>query len=147
MSGKDHRTLGLANHLGCLLELGGVPHGVGVVSRDVHRLGVLELRKLLLEIRDLQESKKPEPTDREKLKDKLKQLEPYQKGEWLHRDGTPNYPRDLTLGQYKAGGEPEQLYVRIMLGIPGTPMPASSNQPQAEIFALIHFLRTLPSEK
>jgi len=59
-------------------------------------------------------------------------------------DGTPNTPRDLTRGLYKAGGEPEQLYARIMLGIPGTPMPASNTQPQAEIFDLIAYLRSLP---
>ncbi len=58
-------------------------------------------------------------------------------------DGTPNFPRDLTTGQYKGGGEPEQLYARIMLGIPGTPMPSSSNQPQADIFDLIHFVQSL----
>jgi mono/diheme cytochrome c family protein len=100
---------------------------------------VVELRKLLAEIHDLQ----GQSNDPEKLKGKLKLLEPYQKGEWLQSNGTPNYPRDLTLGQYKAGGEPEQLYARIMLGIPGTPMPSSANQPQADIFDLIHFVQTL----
>ena len=61
-----------------------------------------------------------------------------------NEDGTPNFPRDLTKGLYKAGGEPADLYARIMLGIPGTPMPANSNQPQAEIFDLINYLRSLP---
>jgi mono/diheme cytochrome c family protein len=41
-------------------------------------------------------------------------------------DGMPTRPRDLTRGFFKGGPEPQQLYARIMLGIPGTPMPASS---------------------
>lgn len=60
-------------------------------------------------------------------------------------DGTPNVPRDLTLGLYKGGGEPEQLYARIKLGIPGTPMPAADEkQTPEEIIALVHFLQSLP---
>ncbi len=58
-------------------------------------------------------------------------------------DGTPNKPRDLTMGIFKGGGEPERLYARIMLGIPGTPMPASNTQPQAEILDLIAYVRSL----
>jgi mono/diheme cytochrome c family protein len=61
-------------------------------------------------------------------------------------DGTPNFPRDLTLGLFKGGSEPADLYTRIMLGIPGTPMPASNNQPQADIIDLIQYLRTLPKQ-
>ena len=42
-------------------------------------------------------------------------------------DGTPARPRDLTRGIFKGGREREQLYARIMLGLPGSPMPSSRN--------------------
>lgn len=58
-------------------------------------------------------------------------------------DGTVNIPRDLTLGLYKAGGEPAQLYLRIRLGIPGTPMPATDHLSDGEVADLIHFVRSL----
>jgi cytochrome c oxidase cbb3-type subunit 2 len=45
---------------------------------------------------------------------------------FLNDDGSPARPRDLTLGLYKGGGDKEHLYARVLLGIPGTPMPAAS---------------------
>jgi mono/diheme cytochrome c family protein len=41
-------------------------------------------------------------------------------------NGTPTRPRDLTRGIFKGGRDPLQLYARIMLGMPGSPMPASN---------------------
>lgn len=58
-------------------------------------------------------------------------------------DGTPNIPRDLTQGLYKAGGEPERLYARIRLGIPGTPMPATDSISPEETIDLVLFLQSL----
>jgi mono/diheme cytochrome c family protein len=60
-------------------------------------------------------------------------------------DGTPAYPRDLTAGIYKGGGDVESLYARIRLGIPGTPMPASeaSSVSEADMADLIHFVQSL----
>jgi mono/diheme cytochrome c family protein len=40
-------------------------------------------------------------------------------------EGRPTRPRDLTTGVFKSSPEPEQLYRRILLGMPGTPMPAN----------------------
>jgi mono/diheme cytochrome c family protein len=61
----------------------------------------------------------------------------------VNENGTPAKPRDLTQGLYKGGGEPEQLYARIVLGIPGTPMPASGNLSPQDVEALIAYVRSL----
>jgi mono/diheme cytochrome c family protein len=58
-------------------------------------------------------------------------------------NGTPARPRNLTLGLYKYGGEPHSLYVRLRLGIPGTPMPASPTLTDEQVFDLIHYVKSL----
>lgn len=58
-------------------------------------------------------------------------------------NGTPARPRNLTLGLYKYGGEPASLYVRLRLGLPGTPMPASPKLSDAEVFDLVHYVKSL----
>ncbi len=58
-------------------------------------------------------------------------------------NGTPTRPRNLTLGLYKYGGEPPSLYVRVRLGIPGTPMPASPTLTDAQVFDLISYVKSL----
>jgi len=40
-------------------------------------------------------------------------------------DGLPTRPRDLTRGFFKGGRDFKQVYSRIMLGMPGSPMPGS----------------------
>ncbi|HET6572125.1 MAG TPA: c-type cytochrome [Fimbriiglobus sp.] len=61
----------------------------------------------------------------------------------VNENGTPAHPRDLTQGLYKGGGESEDLYARIVLGIPGTPMPASGNLSPQDVQALIAYIRSL----
>ena len=61
-------------------------------------------------------------------------------------DGFPTRPRDLTRGIYKGGPDPESFYRRISLGMPGTPMPASTNLKPAEIVDLLTFLRSLSTD-
>lgn len=61
-------------------------------------------------------------------------------------DGSPNKPRDLTLGLFKGGAEPERIYTRIMLGMPGTPMPASNNLPPQDIQDLLRYVLTLSKD-
>lgn len=39
--------------------------------------------------------------------------------------GRPTRPRDLTAGIYKGSPEPEEIYRRIVAGLPGSPMPMS----------------------
>jgi mono/diheme cytochrome c family protein len=59
-------------------------------------------------------------------------------------DGTPTRPRDFTRGIFKGGRDPRQLYARIMLGMPGSPMPASlSVLPPAEIGDIVQFILSL----
>lgn len=60
-----------------------------------------------------------------------------------NENGTPARPRDLTRGVFKGGREPELLYARIMLGMPGTPMPASNTLPKQDVEALIQYVLTL----
>lgn len=60
-----------------------------------------------------------------------------------NENGHPTRPRDLTSGSYKGGGTPERLYVRLAVGLPGTPMPASATLKPNEICDLVHFVRSL----
>lgn len=57
--------------------------------------------------------------------------------------GMPTRPRDFTRGVFKGGREREQLYARILLGVPGTPMPASANFKPAEVGDLINYIQSL----
>ncbi|HVK07498.1 MAG TPA: c-type cytochrome [Gemmataceae bacterium] len=57
--------------------------------------------------------------------------------------GRPTRPRNLANGRYKGGGTPERLYVRLAVGMPGTPMPASATLKPNEICDLVHYVRSL----
>jgi mono/diheme cytochrome c family protein len=57
-------------------------------------------------------------------------------------NGTLAYPRDLTAGVYKGGPEPEHVYRRIYLGIPGTPMKAFGKEATPdEIVDLVYYVK------
>lgn len=58
-------------------------------------------------------------------------------------DGSPTRPRDLTAGVFKGGRTPERVYARIMLGMPGTPMPASGNLPPQDVKDLVDYVLSL----
>jgi mono/diheme cytochrome c family protein len=58
-------------------------------------------------------------------------------------DGWPTRPRDFTSGVFKGGAEPAKLYARIVVGMPGTPMPACSHLKPAELGDLINYVRSL----
>lgn len=68
------------------------------------------------------------------------------------KNGTQVAIRDLTSGVFKSGGEPEDLYVRLRLGIPGHPesgismVPVDKSIPDADVFALIHYVRSLKGQ-
>ena len=57
--------------------------------------------------------------------------------------GMPIHPRDFTRGIFKGGREPQQLYARIALGMPGSPMPASPQLKPEEIGDLVNFVLSL----
>lgn len=56
---------------------------------------------------------------------------------------TPARPRDLTAGVYKADGDAADIYRRIRLGIPGTPMPATVDLSPTNVADLIHYVQSL----
>lgn len=61
----------------------------------------------------------------------------------LDEEGRPTLPRDLVHDPMKGGLDPESLYRRIRLGMPGTPHPASPMLSAAEYIALVHFCLSL----
>jgi mono/diheme cytochrome c family protein len=62
-------------------------------------------------------------------------------------DGNPIPVRDFTGGQFRGGGEREDLYYRFVTGMDGTPMPAFRDQIQgADRWALVDFVRSLRVE-
>ena len=60
-----------------------------------------------------------------------------------NENGRPTRPRDLARGVYKGGGEPDRLFARLSLGMPGTPMPDLRILPPADRADLVHFVRSL----
>lgn len=57
--------------------------------------------------------------------------------------GVPIRPRDFTRGIFKSGREKDQLYARVMNGMPGTPMPGLPNTPPADIVDLVNHVLSL----
>ncbi len=62
-------------------------------------------------------------------------------------DNIPIRPRDLTTGVFKGSPEPEHLYRRIVHGIPATPMPENPMLMGDDIWHLVHFVRSLSSDR
>lgn len=61
--------------------------------------------------------------------------------------GFPLRPRDLTSGLFKGSSTSEELYYRLALGIPGTPMPSYKDAfTQEQIWDLVHYIQTLSPE-
>ena len=59
-------------------------------------------------------------------------------------DGRPTRPRDLTHGVYKGGGTKADLYARLVLGVPGTPMPASTTLKPNEVQDVLNYVISMP---
>ena len=64
----------------------------------------------------------------------------------LDDEGLPTSARDYTRGIFKGGHDPASLYRRIADGMPGTPMPATSQATPEQMIDLVHFLRSLSDE-
>ncbi|MBI3469528.1 MAG: c-type cytochrome [Planctomycetes bacterium] len=58
----------------------------------------------------------------------------------------PTAPRDFTLGIFKGGHDPASLYRRIAYGMPGTPMPSSSQLSAEQMMDLVHYIRSMSTE-
>lgn len=61
-------------------------------------------------------------------------------------EGYPARPRNLVWEEFKGGRDPASLFVRIRLGLPGTPMAANPNLSDQQLSALVHFCRSLSRE-
>jgi len=55
----------------------------------------------------------------------------------------PTRARDLAHEPFRGGHEPEAVYRRILLGMPGTPHPASKNLTSEQMIALVHYCRSI----
>jgi mono/diheme cytochrome c family protein len=59
--------------------------------------------------------------------------------------GSQARPANLTLGVYRGGNRPLDLFRRVHSGIKGTPMPAqSTNLTEDEIWDLVNYVKALP---
>lgn len=59
-------------------------------------------------------------------------------------DGNPIVPANLQAGVFKGGNEPEDIWLRIQLGIDGTPMPSfGRNLSVVDSWALVDFVMEL----
>lgn len=62
-------------------------------------------------------------------------------------EGLPSTARDLTKGIFKGNPDEVSIYRRTQTGIPGTPMPATSQMTHDEISSLVHYVLSLSDEK
>lgn len=63
-----------------------------------------------------------------------------------NEEGYPTRPRNLVWEEFKGGTDPPSIFVRIRLGLPGTPMVANPNLSEQELAALVHHVRSLARE-
>lgn len=61
-------------------------------------------------------------------------------------EGYPTRPRNLVWEEFKGAPDLPSLYVRIRLGLPGTPMAANPNLSQQDLVSLVHYVRSLGRE-
>jgi len=67
--------------------------------------------------------------------------------EQVDSKGYPTRPRDLTAGVFKGSPEPDQVYRRLVAGLPGSPMPQNAYLHGADAWHLTHFVRELSSDE
>ncbi|MGL6073295.1 MAG: c-type cytochrome [Fimbriiglobus sp.] len=65
----------------------------------------------------------------------------------MHDSGYPVLPRNLVGGVFKGGSEKSDLYTRIKLGIPGTPMPSGDTLKPEDYDDLINYILSLSQPK
>ncbi|MBI4455297.1 MAG: c-type cytochrome [Acidobacteria bacterium] len=62
-------------------------------------------------------------------------------------EGFPLRPRDLTAGVFKGSPESQEVYKRVVAGLPGSPMPASLHLYGKDAWDVVHFVRSLSSDE
>jgi mono/diheme cytochrome c family protein len=65
--------------------------------------------------------------------------------ELFDAEGRPTRPRDLTTGVFKTDPTPENLYRRVMVGMPGTPMPGNDWAYGDDGWYLVRYVLSLSS--
>jgi mono/diheme cytochrome c family protein len=65
--------------------------------------------------------------------------------ELFDAEGRPTHPRDHTSGVFKGDPRPEHLYRRIVLGMPGTPMPNNDWALGDDAWYLVRYVLSLSS--
>ena len=72
-------------------------------------------------------------------------------GDWdvslFDNEGELVRPRDLVHESFKGGQEPDSIYMRILLGMPGSPHPSNANLSQSELMDLVHFVRSIGADE
>ena len=75
---------------------------------------------------------------------------PTGKGDGLDRPkdsrGRPIAVRDLTIGEFRGGNDPVEVFKRMRCGIPGTPMPAQAQLSDEQIWQLTYYSLYLAGE-
>jgi mono/diheme cytochrome c family protein len=61
-------------------------------------------------------------------------------------EGLPTRPRDLTRGIFKGSPTFAEVYRRLWLGMPGSPMPSSQQLTPEEVADMVHFVLSLSEE-
>jgi mono/diheme cytochrome c family protein len=61
--------------------------------------------------------------------------------------GYPTRPRDLTAGVFKGSADPDQVYRRVVAGLPGSPMPQNGYLHGEDAWGLVRLVRSLSSEE
>lgn len=71
-------------------------------------------------------------------------------GSWdlplFDEQGWPSPPRDLVHEALKGGHEPESIYLRLLVGMPGSPHPACPGLADDQLTDLVHYCRSLSQE-
>jgi mono/diheme cytochrome c family protein len=60
--------------------------------------------------------------------------------------GRPSLPRNLIDDPFRGGEDPESIYLRIFVGMPGTPHPGCPNLAPEQLIDLVHYCRSLGQE-
>jgi cytochrome c oxidase cbb3-type subunit 2 len=61
----------------------------------------------------------------------------------VDNDDQPIAPRDLTAGVYKGGGSDDQIAMRIVRGMPGSPMPGNPAIAPDDLWATVAYVKSL----